>query len=264
MTTPSVNRESSLGMVGTCSVGDLIEGPFQIMTQGDGLPTTGLAAFVQLIDDVCPYPGAKVAHLVWDEMSVKTETRSHAPTGPDNCRAQGTVTRRRVDSPWTRIHQAVDILDKQGTVRQRSAVQWQASADAGSDLDPRIDDVLTVQWGKLLAQRLAVDPDFESASATFDGSIRLSSVDVGFELRIYRGKILEAARKSLDGPTFTIDSDDRSWIELLTGPNDDYVRMAARGAFTITGNGFQYLRMTRAVRVILDRARSMTSEVTHG
>ena len=82
------------------------------------------------------------------------------------------------------------------------------------------------------------------------------------QLRVYRGRVLEAARKSLDGATFTISADELTWVELLTGEYDEYVRFAANGRFHILGSGFQYLRLTRTVRLLVDHARAMVREVT--
>ncbi|HEY3751124.1 MAG TPA: hypothetical protein VGL80_18195 [Pseudonocardiaceae bacterium] len=170
----------------------------------------------------------------------------------------GIVTRRRVESDSARIHQDVRATAADGSVVYTIRLQWSVA-----DTDPGhvgIADVGSVEWGKQLAARLSKDDGFVSSVSTFDGTIGIVSGDEQVRFRIYRGQIVETARKSLDGPTFDITADERTWVELLLGEYDDYVRLAARGRFRILGSGFQYLRMTRTVRLMVTAARAMAAE----
>jgi hypothetical protein len=167
----------------------------------------------------------------------------------------GMVTRCRPESDSTRIHQDVRAMAADGSVVHTIRLQWSVADTAAGH--PGIADVGSVEWGKRLAERLSKDDGFVSSVSTFDGTIGIVSGDEQVRFRIYRGKIVETARKSLDGPTFDITADERTWVELLLGEYDDYVRLAARGRFHILGSGFQYLRMTRTVRLMVTAARAM-------
>jgi hypothetical protein len=84
------------------------------------------------------------------------------------------------------------------------------------------------------------------------------------EFRIYRGSLIESGRKTLDGPTYTIEADALTWAELITGRYDDYVRLAAQSRFSVRGSGFQYLRLSKTTRIMIWHAREMRRETWHG
>lgn len=170
---------------------------------------------------------------------------------------RATLTRRRVTDGRGVLHQAVLGA---GTALLSWEVEPATYQPTARDL--ALDDIGGVGWGRRLADRLDRDEDFRSSASTFDGTIGLRSGAVEVQLRVYRGRVLEAARRSLDGATFTISADELTWVELLTGEHDEYVRFAADGRFHILGSGFQYLRLTRTVRVLVDRARAMVREAT--
>jgi hypothetical protein len=168
------------------------------------------------------------------------------------------VTRLRVAGDQVQLHQDVRATAVDGGLVHRVGLRWALPADAVPT--SAVLDVGTVEWGTRLAERLASDKDFASSVSTFDGTIGIVSGDEQVRFRIYRGRIIETARKSLDGPTFDVTADERTWVELLRGQHDDYVRFAARGRFRILGSGFQYLRMTRTVRLMVAAARAMARE----
>ncbi len=115
-------------------------------------------------------------------------------------------------------------------------------------------------WGRLVGDLLAGDAEFASATATFDGSIALAVGEDEVGSRLYRGRIVDVAHKSLQGATFTVAADELTWVRPFTGVHDDYVRLAAAGAFRVRGSGFQYLRMTKAIRILVDRARKAVAD----
>ena len=188
-------------------------------------------------------------------------TGSDGPVG-EAALVRATVTRRRVDADTGEVHQTVQVLSEAGAVVHAGQLDWTVPLTA-EDADVRpgpVDDIGSVAWGRALTERLGADPDFTSAVSTFDGTIAIAAGSAEVHWRIYRGAILETSRRSLDGATFTITADELTWLQLLTGEHDEYVRFAARGRFRVLGNGFQYLRLTRAVRVLVDRARAMAAE----
>jgi hypothetical protein len=170
------------------------------------------------------------------------------------------VTRRRVESDAVLLHHDVRATAADGTVAYRVHLRWAVPGASPSAGQLAVADIGSVAWGTQLADRLAADDGFVSSAATFDGTIGIVSGDEQVRFRIYRGRIIETARKSLDGPTFDLTADERTWVELLLGEHDDYVRFAARGRLRTLGSGFQYLRMTRTVRLMVTAARAMARE----
>jgi hypothetical protein len=193
-----------------------------------------------------------------DRFRPADDARLLAVTGTDVADTEVTeldcmVTRHRADA----IHQDIRALAADGTVAHTIGLRWSVDTTPGH---PGIADVGSVDWGRRLAQRLADDAGFASSVSTFDGTIGFASGAEEVRFRIYRGRIIETARKSLDGTTFDVAADERTWVELLLGEHDDYVRFAARGRFRVLGSGFQYLRMTRTVRLMVAAARAMARE----
>ncbi|MDP9462061.1 MAG: hypothetical protein M3Q22_17995 [Actinomycetota bacterium] len=116
----------------------------------------------------------------------------------------------------------------------------------------------TLPWGRALADRLAEQPDFRSATATWDGAIGLRSDDDQVQLRVYRGQIIEVAHRTPHGATFSVEATGHAWTDLLTGPSNDYFRRAmSSDDFRVTGNAYEYLRMTKALMTVMDAARSL-------
>jgi hypothetical protein len=216
-------------------------------------PPSDLAAAVAVaVDQVRPDDGARLLAVTGSDVDPSARVRA----------LDAMVTRRRVESDAVRIHHDVLATAEDGTVAYRVGLRWSVPGD---DTTPSVRqlavaDIASVEWGRRLADRLAGDDGFVSSVSTFDGTIGLVSGDEQVRFRIYRGRIVETAHKSLDGSTFDITADERTWVELLLGEYDDYVRFAARGRFRVLGSGFQYLRMTRTVRLMVAAARAMARE----
>ena len=157
------------------------------------------------------------------------------------------------------MHQDVRLLDSDGQVVESARVTWDvpAASDVQDDESaPRVAwDVGTVAWGKHLAAGLAANEDFASAVETFDGSVGIRAGEEQVEFRIYRGKVIEVARKSAEGPTFTITGSERAWVDLLASPKNDFVKRLGRNDFRSSGNNYQYLRIFRAIMLMVDEAQ---------
>jgi hypothetical protein len=215
-----------------------------------GSAEPGLRGLQSWLDELQPCVGAQVAELHWS---------AQGAAGP-TARAESTVTRWRVAENSTGvIHSDLRLSSPTGEPSERAQVVWHVPA-VSAPADPltrTARDFGSLAWAQLLAERLTGDPRFAAATGSFDGSIALAVGPDEVDLRIYRGTIIEVARKSLLGATFTITASELTWVELLTGPYDDFVRFAARSAFRIRGSGFEYLRMTKAVRILVSHAREL-------
>ncbi len=214
----------------------------------------GVRGFLALVEGFRPCSGAQLVDLSWS---------AGAPVTAD--RAEATVTRRRVDGSGTgTVHQDVRLLDAAGKAGQRAQAVWRVAGTGESEAETRVaTDFGSRDWARRVGAVLDADQEFAAATATFDGSIGLTIGTDDVDFRIYKGSVIEVGAKSLQGATFTITADELTWVRLFTGPHDDYVRLAARGAFRIKGSGFQYLRMTKAVRILVSRVRSLVADADH-
>ncbi|TYB45487.1 hypothetical protein FXF69_18820 [Actinomadura chibensis] len=154
------------------------------------------------------------------------------------------------------------VLDDDDRVRSRSTVAWNAPvelsrAEAAAWKDA---DFASVRWGERLRDRLAADPRFAAATRSFDGAIAFAVPDRQVHFRIYRGTVIDVARKSLDGATFAVEGADLAWVELLGAASNDFIRRTSDGHFRVQGSGYQYLRMIKAVMIMIDQARALARD----
>lgn len=113
----------------------------------------------------------------------------------------------------------------------------------------------TPAWAEALVARL--DDGFAEDLATWDGTLGLRAGDDEVALRIYRGRVLEVVPRTPRGPTFVLGADPRTWLELVEAPANPFMRLAMAGRFTVTGDGYEYLRLTSALHRIADAARAI-------
>ncbi|TDD14507.1 hypothetical protein E1287_42695 [Actinomadura sp. KC06] len=215
-----------------------------------------LAILLRLLEQVRPADGAELASLRWDPQPPPGEDAGTA------VRLEATVTRRVAGAARATIHQTVHVVDDLDRVRSRSTVAWSVPAaltrDAAAEWEAA--DFASVRWGGRLRERLAGDPRFAAAARSFDGAIAFDAQDRQAHFRIYRGEIIDVARKSLDGATFTVEGADLAWVGLLTAESNDFIRRTSEGLFRVQGSGYQYLRMIKAVMIMLDHARELARE----
>jgi hypothetical protein len=206
-------------------------------------------------------PAIAQAAPVSDAVLTGLEWEQGAGTGSAGVRGEAVVTRWKPARRRGRgtVHQDVRLFDAEGRVVERARVSWDvpAAKDVQDDEAPARAawDVGSVAWGQHLAAGLAGNEAFTAAVATFDGSIGIRAGEEQVELRIYRGAVIEVARKSLEGPTFTITGSERAWIDLLSAPKNDYVARTGRNEFRSSGNNFQYLRIFKAIMLMVDEAQ---------
>jgi hypothetical protein len=174
-------------------------------------------------------------------------------------RVEATPVRARMEAEGLRLHHAVRLADEHDATVGEATLVWSAPGVTAAP-PAAVADIGTVAWGAALAEALGRDKEFGSSVSTFDGTIGMAAGEDRVAFRIYRGAIIETARKSLDGNTFELTADELTWVRLLLGEHDDYVRLAARGRFRVLGSGFQYLRMTRTVRLMVSAARALARD----
>lgn len=172
-----------------------------------------------------------------------------------------TVTRCRRTSAGDRgvVNRHVLLKRKDGTVLQEGTTAFmlmaRGRAEPGSDSAAL--DFCGPRWTKDLAAHLTADAEFVAATRSFDGTIGLMAGTVATSLRIYKGKILEAAPKSLLGSTFTVQASELVWTQLMTGPRNDFIPRTLRGEFSVADSGYDYLRLTKALMRIWETGREM-------
>ena len=111
----------------------------------------------------------------------------------------------------------------------------------------------TVGWAQALVGHLDVADDL----ATWDGTIGLRCGDDEVHLRVYRGRVIEVARRAPRGATFVLGADATTWLELVEAPENPFMRLAMAGRFTATGDGYEYLRLTSVLHRLADTAREI-------
>lgn len=154
-----------------------------------------------------------------------------------------------------RVERHVRLLDDVGTVRESGTETW-ILGDSSSDaiVTPEL-DFCSVEWGALLRERLEADHDFTSALSTWDGTIGLRCSDREVHLRIYKGRIVDVTRRTPHGATFTFVAPAHTWVELALSDTHDFMRRAIRGEFSSSGDGYEYLRLTKPLDTIIAHAR---------
>lgn len=169
-----------------------------------------------------------------------------------------TITRVRRSSGGDRgiVHRAVELRNQDDEILQRGTSHLVVAARCEHPLSPHF-DFLSKSSVEQLGEALDEDPAFQEIVAAYDGTIGLSVGGQEAHLRIYRGRIIEASRRSLLGADFVVSISDRDWTRLMTSPENDFMKMAITGCFRTSGSGAEYLRMTRPLITIVDHARTL-------
>jgi hypothetical protein len=121
-------------------------------------------------------------------------------------------------------------------------------------------DFCSPAWAALLAPALEANPAFRDATATFDGAIGLRAGRDEVQLRVYKGRVLETGRSTPLGASFTLAADELTWAELAIAERNDFIARASRGAFSVRGNAYEYLRLNKALVVLWDEVRALAAK----
>lgn len=174
----------------------------------------------------------------------------------DQLRYEMTITRCQRTSGGSRgvVGRHVRVLNQDGVeVQEGSTNVLLRASGTSSDVSQ---ELMTGAWAKRLADRLNGDERFRSATATWDGTIGLAGDSEETQLRVYRGKVLEAGVRTPAGPTFTVAASDLAWAQLVSAESNDFMRRAMRGTFSVKGAAYEYLRLTKAIEIVIDAMRA--------
>jgi hypothetical protein len=192
------------------------------------------------------------------------EWRFVAPVVPgDALSVETVVTRCRRDPERAAgvVHRHLRLLGRDATVVQEgtTATLVEASGPLHGD-DPGVaTDFCSAGWARLLAPALEDSRAFAEATRTYDGTIGLRAGDDAVQLRLYRGRVLDAARTTPLGATFTLAGSELAWTELAFAERNDFMARATVGSFAVSGNAYDYLRLTKALVAIWDEIRALAS-----
>ncbi|WP_427004525.1 MaoC family dehydratase [Pseudarthrobacter sp. H2] len=175
----------------------------------------------------------------------------------DTISCEITVTRKRPTRTAGRgiIHRHVVLRNQDNTVLQQGTSAFLVQARGAADVPPEL-QFGTAAWGQALIPYLDNDKEFTAAIASYDGTIGLAAGEEEVHFRCYRGRIIEAARRSLLGADFTLGADEYTWTQLILGDTNDFMQRAMLGQFTVRGSGAEYLRMTKVLIRLVDAARA--------
>jgi hypothetical protein len=153
-----------------------------------------------------------------------------------------------------RIERYIALRDHTGAIRESGTETWVLEDPATVIAAPEL-DFCSVEWGNLLSDSLEDDRGFTSSLSTWDGTIGLRCSDRELHLRIYKGSIIDVTRRTPHGATFTFVAPAHTWVDLVLSDTDDFMRRAISGEFSSTGDGYEYLRLTKPLNTIIAHAR---------
>lgn len=207
-----------------------------------------------VVELLTPLPGT--ASAVRECLSWRTRD----PVEPDDSvRTESVITRVVADGDTTVVVRRVVLRDNANTLREEAVETWRVRDGGAAPVVPAT-DFCTDRWGVLVRDSLAADLDFASSLATWDGTIGLRCDDREIHLRVYRGRIVDVTRRTPGGATFTFVAPGHTWVDMMLGERADFMRRAIRGEFSSTGNGYEYLRLTKPLDIIVAHARTIAQE----
>ncbi|MCK8672475.1 hypothetical protein M1M07_15340 [Rhodococcus sp. HM1] len=195
-----------------------------------------------------PIPGATRTGITW--------STSRPVTHDDTVHADVLVT-RVADGIVDRY---VRLVDDTGTVREYGTETWRLDDPTAAPARQEL-DFCTAAWGELLRARLDEDAEFASSLSSWDGTIGLRCDDRELHLRIYKGRIVDVTRRTPHGATFTFVAPAHLWAEVVLAERDDFMRRAIGGEFSSSGDGYEYLRLTKPLNIVIAHARALAQEV---
>ncbi len=222
--------------------GPLLHGPFGIAAFLGWFTGSGIAADTVLAMLDCQWRFLAPI-LVGDALSFEMTITRRRRTGRGD---RGVVGRH------VRVRNAAGVLVQEG----RTAMLVRAR---GTEPDPAR-EFFTSGWTQALAARLERDEAFRAATATWDGAFALACGEDEATLRIYKGRVIEAGTRPPNGASFTLSADELVWAEMLSAPTDEFMARAMQGQFAVRGNAYEYLRLTRALGLVVAAARDLFHE----
>lgn len=168
-----------------------------------------------------------------------------------------TITRCRRSGKGDRgiVGRHVRIRNAAGTLVQEGQTAMLVRARGNEAMPGR--EFFAPGWTRLVGASLAADEAFREATATWDGTFALGCGEDEAHFRIYKGQVLEAGTRTPNGPAFTLVADELVWTELFTAHSDEFMRRAMQGQFAVRGSAYEYLRLTKALAVTVNTARTL-------
>lgn len=169
-----------------------------------------------------------------------------------------THTRLRSTSTAGRfvIHRHIELTNQRGETVQTGTSNL--LAEAAPDFTPSLTaDPGSPAWGMALAELLKEHEEFTVATANYDGTIGLGVGQTEVALRIYRGEVIDISRRGLTGTDFTQWIPENVWWELMGAEDNELMKQTMSGKIRSTGNGAEYLRMTKVLNLIIDASREL-------
>ncbi|QTJ67421.1 hypothetical protein HYG77_18755 [Rhodococcus sp. ZPP] len=221
---------------------------------GSGASLTGVV--IAGVLDASNLDGAARTGLQWNTVS--------AVEADDVVRAESVITRVQRSEDTVEVDRHLRLIDENGSVREQGVETWRLPEGSAVGTDPAT-DFCTVAWAELLREALADDRNFTSSLATWDGTIGLCCLDGSghsreVHLRIYRGRIIDISRRVPGGATFTLRAPASTWVDLIFGEHHDFMRRAIRGEFSSAGDGYEYLRLTKPLDILVTHARAAAND----
>lgn len=220
--------------------GPVLQGPFGIAVAMGLLQRLGISgdAVIGLLDTHWRYrKPIRVGDVLRLELTVVRCRRARRPD-------RGVVTR----------HMA--LVNPAGETVQEGTTAALVEA-RGTGPDPAGRDFGTMAWGQAMAERLGESGEFQAALASWDGTIGLRAGADEVQLRVYRGAVIEVSPRAALGATFVLEADELTWLRTVTAPGNDFTRRCLRGEFAVRGNGYEYLRLTKPLNLLVDAARAL-------
>ncbi|MDT2005925.1 hypothetical protein FXW78_16375 [Rhodococcus opacus] len=224
---------------------------------GLSLPETSLTGIV-VAGLLAPQltTGATRTGLQWNsQTAVKVDDVVHV---------ESVVTRVEQSTDGTVVDRHVRLVDDGGSIREQGIETWRLPESSDTRFDSAV-DFCTPAWGELVRESLSADLAFASSLSTWDGTVGLRCTDASglareVHLRIYRGRIIDVARRVPGGATFTLVAPAETWVDLMFAEHNDFMRRAIRGEFSSSGDGYEYLRLTKPLDIIIAHARTAARE----
>ncbi len=171
-----------------------------------------------------------------------------------------TITRRRRSST-----RQAGILGRHFSLRKGDGAVVQEGTSAllvqARDETPAPDwiatDFCSTAWAELLLSRLADSAGFQEATGAFDGGVALAAGREVVQFRIYKGRIIDVGRSMPTAPRFTLSGTELAWTGLVTSSRNDFIARTSRGEFSVSGNAYDYLRLTKALVFLWDAVRDL-------
>lgn len=120
-------------------------------------------------------------------------------------------------------------------------------------------DFCSAAWAERLVPLLARSSGFQESTSSFDGSIGLGCGREVVQFRVYKGQVLDVGRSMPGGPSFTLSGSELAWTGLARSARNDFIARTSRGDFSVSGNAYEYLRMTKALVSMWDSVRDLAA-----